>query len=101
MSRNGPDDLTALCVSAEAMEVVVFSYRLENPSLDALTATERDVVLHAYQGLSNAEIAAVRKRSVRTIANQLAHAFRKLGVQSRRELVALLSSHDPATGTAP
>ncbi len=59
--------------------------------LDALTAAERAVVLDACGGLSNAAIARKRKRSARTVANQLASAYRKLGVASRTELVAVIA----------
>jgi len=40
----------------------------------------------------------VRKSSSRTIANQLASAFRKLGVSSRAELAAALLAR-PRDGT--
>ncbi len=53
----------------------------------ALTAAERDVLELLSQGLSNAEIARFRNRSVRTIANQVAELLRKTSVSSRRALV--------------
>lgn len=96
MSQEAPKDLTACYVAAGPSAVVIVSYPLEDPPLDALSEAEREVVLHAYQGLTNMEIATLRKRSARTIANQLANAFRKLGVQSRRELIALLSKTIPS-----
>ena len=39
-------------------------------------------------GLANAAIARRRGTSARTVANQVASIFRKLGVQSRAELAA-------------
>ncbi|MFW6050714.1 MAG: response regulator transcription factor [Myxococcota bacterium] len=56
-----------------------------------LTRAEQDVVAHLLEGASNAEIARRRGTSPRTVANQLACVFRKLGVSSRQEvaLVAL------------
>jgi DNA-binding CsgD family transcriptional regulator len=54
-----------------------------------LTPGERQVVRLAAEGLSNAAIARRRGRSPRTVANQLAAAYRKLGITSRRELQAL------------
>ena len=42
-------------------------------------------------GLMSQEIAALRRRSVRTVENQLAAIFRKLGVSSRAELLVLLT----------
>jgi DNA-binding NarL/FixJ family response regulator len=51
-----------------------------------LTAAERDVLELLTQGLSNAEIAARRSRSVRTIANQVASMLAKTGSDTRRVL---------------
>lgn len=60
--------------------------------LALLTPSERAVVRLALDGLSNAEIARARGVAERTIANQLAMAYRKLDVGSRRELGAKLGS---------
>lgn len=54
-----------------------------------LTDSERDVAMRAFAGESNAVIAAARGSSVSTVKNQLSSLFRKLGVSSRAELVAL------------
>ena len=56
---------------------------------EGLTAAERDVLALVREGLSNAEIALRRGRSVRTVANQIASIFAKSGVRSRAELFAL------------
>ncbi len=53
----------------------------------ALTDAERDVLELLQHGLSNEEIASMRSRSVRTIANQVASLLRKTNSRSRRELV--------------
>lgn len=53
-----------------------------------ITAAEREVLHLLVQGLSNNEIAAVRQRSVRTIANQVAELLRKTQSPTRRALVA-------------
>ena len=58
----------------------------------AFTPTERTILELLSQGLSNAEIARIRSRSVRTIANQVASLLRKAGAASRRELA--LGSRD-------
>jgi DNA-binding CsgD family transcriptional regulator len=58
---------------------------------DALTAAENEVLACAAAGLSNAEIARRRGKSLRTIANQLASAYRKLGVSGRQEVLAQLN----------
>lgn len=51
-----------------------------------LTPAEQDVAARAIAGESNARIAAARGTSLRTVANQVASVFRKLGVASRHEL---------------
>lgn len=60
----------------------------------ALTESEADVVAAALRGYSNRDIAALRGRSMRTVINQLASAFEKLGVQSRRELMSRCIGRD-------
>jgi DNA-binding CsgD family transcriptional regulator len=66
---------------------------IETPAPDLvlqsfLSATERDIVRLLIEGKTYAEVAARRRRSVRTIANQLSSSFRKLNVSGRGELVA-------------
>lgn len=61
------------------------------PPLDACTRSEAEIALWILAGKSNAEIAQLRGRSARTIANQVASLLAKLGVGSRRELRAHLS----------
>ncbi len=53
-----------------------------------LTPAEREVARLVLEGLSNAEIARRRGRSIRTVANQVASIFAKAGAGSRRELAA-------------
>lgn len=60
----------------------------DKPALSVLSEAERAVVLLAAQGLSDDAIARRRKVASRTVANQLASAFKKLGVGSRFELAA-------------
>lgn len=55
-----------------------------------LSAAEVEVANDAAAGLSNLAIANKRGRSPRTIANQLASIYRKLGIASRAELAARL-----------
>lgn len=57
-----------------------------------LSRAERAVVMLALDGLSNQEIARARGTSLRTVANQIASIFRKLGVGSRPELFVLAAS---------
>jgi DNA-binding NarL/FixJ family response regulator len=63
---------------------------LSDARLSVLTNAERQVALDVAAGLSNQAIAKKRKRAVRTIANQLASIYRKLGIASRAELAILL-----------
>ena len=42
-------------------------------------------------GMSNAEIARIRRRSIHTVAHQVDTIFRRLGVGSRLELFALVA----------
>lgn len=55
-----------------------------------LMARRTRVAIALLEGLSNPEIATARQTSVRTVANQVASLFRKLGVRSRPEAVAAL-----------
>jgi len=62
------------------------------PQLQAtLSAAEREIVALVLGGCNGHEIAARRGRSYRTIANQLARIYRKLGVDNRTDLIAALS----------
>jgi DNA-binding CsgD family transcriptional regulator len=60
--------------------------------IPALTESEQAVSAMVLAGHSNAEIARHRQTAVRTVANQLASIFHKLGVRSRVELAALLNN---------
>jgi DNA-binding CsgD family transcriptional regulator len=55
-----------------------------------LTKAEREVCRMIELGCSNAQIAAARGTAPRTVANQVASIFQKLGVASRAELLARL-----------
>jgi DNA-binding NarL/FixJ family response regulator len=74
---------------AEGLRFAVISLPNETvpDRVDRLTPSERAVTSLLLGGLSNAEIAAKRGTSERTVANQIAAIFRKLGVSSRTELV--------------
>jgi DNA-binding CsgD family transcriptional regulator len=52
-----------------------------------VSRAEADVIKLLIEGLSHAEMAKLRHTSVRTVANQLAAAFHKLGVSGRSELL--------------
>lgn len=84
---------SGLCVERlphqDGERLVVLHWSLPStPPLSDLSPAERHVTALLLLGLSNAEIGLRRGRSSRTIANQLASIFRKMGVGSRAELVA-------------
>jgi DNA-binding CsgD family transcriptional regulator len=72
----------------DGAQVVVFELRDHDVVPEALTAAEREIVRLLLAGRSAREIAAQRAVSYRTVANQLASSYRKLGVCSVQELLA-------------
>jgi DNA-binding NarL/FixJ family response regulator len=68
---------------------------LGSPSASAeavnLTQSEQSVLQLMLDGKSNQEIAKSRRTAVRTVANQVASIFKKLGVGSRSELYAFVA----------
>lgn len=76
-------DYVVVCMEDEASPLQV--------ALGRLTPSEREVVALVVEGLRSQEIAVKRRRSVRTIENQLAAIFHKLAVSSRAELSARLN----------
>ena len=73
--------------SEKGKTVLVVSFPV--PDIDwqkELTEAETAVVHDVLAGLSNAEIGDKRGTALRTVANQVAAIFRKLGVSSRLEL---------------
>lgn len=57
-----------------------------------LSPAERHVAGLVLDGLSTSEIAELRRSAYRTVANQLASVYDKLGVNSRLELGRLAAS---------
>ncbi len=83
-----PRDLRASVMHVGDREVMILSYSTMAvfEALERLSRAEREVVEFLLSGASNAEIARQRGTSARTVANQAASIFRKLGVGSRMEL---------------
>jgi len=69
-------------------ELLVLSAAPPSGGAEGLSGAEREVMEALLRGDSNAAIAHRRRRSARTVANQVASVFRKLGVGSRAELAA-------------
>lgn len=79
-----PDGL-ALESETNEPDVLILSFPVhERAEFSALlTSAESEVLSSLRAGLTNREIANRRGVSVRTVANQIASLFRKLGVSSR------------------
>jgi len=84
-------------VGADSFAVLEFPVTdVVAPALLArLSASEQSVFRLILEGKSNLEIARARPRAVRTVANQVASIFRKLGIGSRHELYALAARGTP------
>jgi DNA-binding NarL/FixJ family response regulator len=78
-----------LRVAFAAPDLALFAFDIpESDDAASLTEAEHEVALLVFDGLSNAEIAAMRSTSIRTVAKQVASILRKLDVASRAELAA-------------
>jgi DNA-binding NarL/FixJ family response regulator len=74
------------------------------PDLDigsALSGAEYAVARLLVEGKSYAEMALLRGTSVRTVANQVASVFQKIGVSGRSEFLSALIRHGALLGTSP
>jgi DNA-binding CsgD family transcriptional regulator len=88
-------DLRSHVFELDGQQYAVLSFEgAQPPRLAGLSKAETEVVRAALAGLTNEEIAVTRGRSIFTIQNQLAAAWRKLGVSSRHEAAALLAGAD-------
>jgi DNA-binding CsgD family transcriptional regulator len=79
-------------------------HRPDSSGLDSLTPSERRIVQHAADGASNPEIAQALFVTVKTVEMHLGNAYRKLGINSRRQLATLLAPEKlqgASTGTTP
>lgn len=83
-----PEDLRASVVSIAGTRYVVLSFEPAVEPVPSLTRSEQQVAHALLNGLANAAIGRLRGSSERTVANQVASIYRKLGVGSRTELAA-------------
>ena len=72
-------------------EFALISWPVERAALADLPAAQAAVLAGLLDGLSNAEIAAERGTSARTVANQVAKLLRTFGVGSRVELASVVT----------
>ena len=73
-------------------DVIVLSVplpRLTYP--EGTTAAEHEIIDLVLQGLTAKEIAEERNASLRTVTTQLGAIFRKAGVNSQAELIAIMT----------
>ena len=78
--------------SVAGADYLILSVPIESAGGRELSPAEQAVAAASLQGLSTREIARRRSTSPRTVANQLASVFQKLGVHSRSELAIYFSS---------
>jgi DNA-binding CsgD family transcriptional regulator len=84
-----PAGLTAYRCDVDGEEFVILEWpTVQGLDRAGLTRAESEVLDLVLEGRSNAEIGSARGRSPRTVANQVAALFQKLGVRSRLELYA-------------
>lgn len=77
-------------------ELLVGAYPLADPEvLSPLSDAEREIATLLIAGSTNADVASRRGTSERTVANQVAVIFRKLGVGSRSELALRVQAKTP------
>lgn len=91
MAKSNPEGSSPHILRFEVMGRSFAVLRLPAAALawNLLTRAEREVAALAHGGLSNAEIARRRGASIRTVETQLSTVYRKLGLRSRADLVAL------------
>ncbi|HET8766397.1 MAG TPA: response regulator transcription factor [Pedococcus sp.] len=86
-------------VAASATRAVFERFRerraqAPGPEYDRLTPREREILLRAATGLSNAEIARVEYLSEATVKTHVSRVLTKLGLRDRVQLVVYAYEHD-------
>jgi len=90
-ARTPPKGLSRWRVCVDNERFAVLTYDTPNARLlDHLSSAEREVLIGMLADKSNAEIGELRGTSERTVANQVASIFTKLGARSRSALCVLL-----------
>lgn len=89
--RVGPGIATAP-LEHDGASYVVVAKDIDCPLFRVLAPAQRAVLRQVIHGSSYADIAARRRTSSRTVANQVAAACRRLGVSGRSDLVQFVAS---------
>jgi len=89
--KTPPPGFIARVVVTGDEEVVLLEWDASapEPPKTPLSPAEGEVLALVRKGRSNAQIAAARKVSLRTVANQVAQILRKTGASSRYGLMAV------------
>lgn len=86
-SGSVPPGLEVFRLTVDDEQVAIFAIPLAPPSIPAsLSRAEGEIALLLDGGLSRAEIARARGRSLATVNNQIRSLYQKLGVGSRGKL---------------
>ena len=97
MTESGPR-VSRMRIGGE--DILVLSVPL--PSLrypEATTSAEREIIDAILEGLTVREIAERRGASLRTVTTQLGSVFRKAGVNSQAELIAIMAADTESDST--
>lgn len=90
----------ALTQNQQFLRQTIGAARPDNELASLLSPAEFAVTRLLIEGRSYAEVARLRQTSRRTVANQLASGFHRLGISGRAELLCLLAKQKVATWQA-
>jgi DNA-binding NarL/FixJ family response regulator len=89
------DVLNAIHLASRGLQLLPRESSRRGDGSGLLTARESDVLVQLQHRRSNAQIAADLHISVETVRTHARHIYRKLGVASRRELLAPVATSAP------
>lgn len=80
-------------VDLDGEELIVLSWPVvARPELSSMTDAEQEILGMLLERRTQRDMASARGTSARTVANQVASIYRKLGVSGRVELLARLAT---------
>lgn len=82
-----PEALAVRTLEVDGERFAIFEWETNPRDVSMLSPAERAVLELVVKGRSNAQIAAARRCSARTVANQIASLRKKLGAGSRFDLI--------------